>query len=248
MAKKRAQSQGRRTSSKRSEQAELEEFTSGVVTFVNESLKRADVQHDAIANFLFSSVCEGDVELALSRTSAGTPRLKALQDATGGALHLDKPSLSRHLRIGAINGAVRDKRWHSLGWSSKVALLPLIKTAADCVPALNRAHAAHEGDALTARRLNAWVQSERKLGPKPPARRTLTMASAKRLIALGQPLKDADILLNFAKRMNKSDASEREAFVDELQTLVGSLNRVLTVVQSNDSRPSAPEEDDDAVA
>lgn len=234
MAKKRPHSDthpgARRASKKPKAATELEQFTEGVIVFVNESLKRADVQHDVIANFLFSSVCEGSADMGLDPTGSDSPKLRALHHEAGRALRLDKTSLSRHLRIGALNSVVKDKRWHKLAWSHKVALLPLVKNAERGLPAIAAALDANDGPAMTTLGLKAWVADEMKTEPRVLARKTVTVASAKRFFSTGALLADPQVLMSLVKRIDKLDDDAQKEAMEALEATAVAVPQMLALL------------------
>lgn len=194
-----------RRSTKASQEAlELEQFTDAAVTFINESLKRSDVQHDAIANFLYSSVCASG---GLDPSAYDTSKLRALQSEAGGRLRLDRTALSRHLRVGIVNALVKDKRWHALAWSHKVALLPLVKNDASSLDTLSRALDANKQPTVLA--LNAWVQQANREAAVSTPRKTVTVASARRFFSTALRLADPEVLMSLTKRVGKLDEESR---------------------------------------
>lgn len=232
MARKRERSQTAREQNVAQKAAsELEDFANSVVVFVNESLKRADVQHDAVANFLFSSTCGSDVDVALGRTESRPPRLLAVEARAGGALKLSRTFLSRYLRVGAVNSVVRDARWHALSWTRKLALLPLFKDPATDVVHIVAALDAHAEANTNTRALNAWVKATRESQGATPPRKRVTVAAARRFVETGALLADPQVLLSLANRLNKLGETERDDVVESLQKISSVLPQLLAVVK-----------------
>lgn len=218
---------GARRSTRRTKaQAELDDFTLAAVTFINETLKRSDVQQDLISNFLFSSVCEGDAQGGLDPARFDSPKLRALQKEAGVTLQLNKTALSRHLRIGALNAIIKDARWHRLGWSHKIALLPLVKNGRDDLPKLTAALDANDDGQVPTLRLKGWVAQERETN-QVPTRKTVTVASARRFFATGSQLTDPVVLASLLKRIAKLDESQRAEAKEALEAIGLAVPRML---------------------
>lgn len=210
--------------------AELATFADSVVAYVNESLKRVDVQHDAISNFLFSSTCDGDVDAAFGRSEERPPRLKAIEALAGGRLRLGRTALSRHVRVGAINAVIRDSRWHALEWTRKLTLLPLFKDSETGLASIVEGLDAHETTATTTRELGEWVRATRTANGDRPGRKNMTIASARHFAKSGALLADPEVLLALARRLNKLEGAERQSVVANLETIAQVVPHLLSVI------------------
>jgi hypothetical protein len=99
---------------------------------VNELVGKADSSLDAASNILFEAAWEGDVHAALGAAPRPSVALNYLLDAANnGALKLETSMVRRAIRVGAVNRKLAGTAWSALGYSLKVALLPLQSDPSD---------------------------------------------------------------------------------------------------------------------
>jgi hypothetical protein len=95
---------------------------------VNGLLAEAGGKHDDVADHLFETYYDGDVQRALTPVKDAPAGIAALAREAEGALAMSKTRLFQAVRIGALNRRLAKTVWKGLGWSMKMELLPLLGT------------------------------------------------------------------------------------------------------------------------
>ncbi len=95
---------------------------------VNGLLSEVGGKYDAVADHLFETYYDGDVQRALSPTKDAPAGISALAREAEGALAMNRTALFHAVRIGALNRRFAKTVWRGLGWAVKTELLPLLGT------------------------------------------------------------------------------------------------------------------------
>ena len=95
---------------------------------VNGLVAEAGGKYDDVADHLFETYYDGDVQRALTPAKDAPAGIAALAREAEGALAMSKTRLFQAVRIGALNRRLAKTVWKTLGWSMKMELLPLLGT------------------------------------------------------------------------------------------------------------------------
>jgi hypothetical protein len=95
---------------------------------VNGLVGEAGGKYDDIADHLFETYYDGDVQRALTPAKDTPAGIAALAREADGALMMGRTLLFHAVRIGALNRRFARTAWTGLGWSVKSELLPLLGT------------------------------------------------------------------------------------------------------------------------
>jgi len=93
---------------------------------VNGLMAEAHEKYDDVADHLFETYYDGDVQRALTPLREMPAGIAALAKEADGALHLGRTMLFHAVRIGALNRRLVRTVWKNLGWTAKTELLPLL--------------------------------------------------------------------------------------------------------------------------
>jgi hypothetical protein len=93
---------------------------------VNGLVAEAGGKYEEIADHLFETYYDGDVQRALAPAKDAPAGIAALARETEGALNLSRTMLFHAVRIGALNRRLAKTAWKGLGFTVKTELLPLL--------------------------------------------------------------------------------------------------------------------------
>ncbi len=103
--------------------AQTRRLVEKAIVRVNGLVAEAGERHDAIADHVFGSFYDGDVQKALNPNKDAPEGFTALVEEADGALHLGRTQLFCAVRVGALNRRLAKTAWSGLGWTLKVELL-----------------------------------------------------------------------------------------------------------------------------
>jgi len=93
---------------------------------VNGLAADAGGKYEEIADHLFETYYEGDVQRAITPAKDTPAGIAALARETEASLHLSRTMLFHAVRIGALNRRLAKTAWRGLGFTVKIELLPLL--------------------------------------------------------------------------------------------------------------------------
>jgi hypothetical protein len=103
--------------------AQTRRIVEKTIVRVNGLVAEAGERNDAIADHVFETFYDGDVQKALNPNKDAPTGFAALVEEADGALHLGRTQLFCAVRVGALNRRLTKTAWSGLGWSMKVELL-----------------------------------------------------------------------------------------------------------------------------
>jgi len=186
------------------------------IVHVNGLVTQAGEKLDAVADHLFETYFDGDVQRALGTAKDAPTGLLELAKEADGALRLSRPMLFHAIRVGALNRRLSRTAWVRLPWSSKTELLPLLGTelAFDRVSA-GAAHA--EKTKATVRELRAWVEEQRAQAEEedPPAGVTTgpTFLAGRKALSVGASLGKAADRRRWVDRFLRLPSEEQAEYL-----------------------------------
>ena len=108
--------------------AQTRRLVDKVIVKVNGLMAEAGERYDAIADHVFETFYDGDVQKALNPNKDAPAGFKALVEEADGALHLGRTQLFHAVRVGALNRRFAKTAWSGLVWSLKTELLRALGT------------------------------------------------------------------------------------------------------------------------
>jgi hypothetical protein len=90
---------------------------------INGLVAEAGQRNDAIADHVFETFYDGDVQKALNPNKDAPAGFTALLGEADGALQLGRTQLFCAVRVGALNRRLAKTAWSNLGWTVKSVLL-----------------------------------------------------------------------------------------------------------------------------
>lgn len=198
-----------------------------LVDATNRFLRRSGLEHDAAADLLFRELFGSDVEAALSPNAKGhaTEAYLRVRKRAGASLRMDGPSLSRHIRVGAMNQLRRDGAWLEMDWSKKIALLPLLALA-DERRAFNEGVRVAGRPNMGVRLLRKWVKAHAPKRPGSvgrPRAAGFTLAKGGKFTEAGLLLKSEKHRLAFRRRLDEAPPEQRRELVKDLRETMDGL-------------------------
>jgi hypothetical protein len=180
---------------------------------VNGLVAEAGERNDTIADHIFETFYDGDVQKALSPNKDAPTGFTVLVGEADGALHMGRTHLFQSVRVGALNRRLKKTAWTGLGWSAKTELLRALgpDQSIDRV-AEGAVFAAKQK--TTVREVRAWVDeqlSERAStdeGDEPKSAGP-TFLSARKAIELAATMGRADIRRGWVSRVLKLQGDDR---------------------------------------
>ncbi len=217
--------------------AALKQLLDRTVDFVNHSLRKSGLEHEAVADHLFRTLYLNSVRLALDPTTPVPPGVKELLERAGASLNLTTHEVKEHVRIGALNQQVRDPSWRNLDWSVKVVLLRLVPDADHLLAFAAGVAFANEAN-VGLRELEAYVQRQRPQAPHEPGRRRgLTVRAGERFADTGLRLGDPAERTTFVDRLVAIDDPEKQdAFLADLSTTADNLRKTVNEARTKIAR------------
>jgi hypothetical protein len=93
---------------------------------LNGLMTEAAERYDAIADHVFETFYDGDVQRALGTGKDAPVGFTLLAGEADGALRMSRTMLFQSVRIGALNRRFDQGPWRGLGWSQRLELLRLL--------------------------------------------------------------------------------------------------------------------------
>ncbi len=194
-----------------------------------EVVQSAESLLEGYGQWLFANVFGGDTRLVLDAKVDHPVWAKLLAAAEGAKLPLGRGTLSATLRIAALDKRLADAPWTSLGYSLKVALLPLQ------TPIELRAAARHVlASGLSVRATMKYVDNTLHPDGK-PARLSPTTAR-KTLRRLAAPFSRPNYVEKLESALNKLDDDKRADAKASLASLVKQLQQLLKGVRARGTK------------
>ena len=103
--------------------AQTRRLVEKAIVRVNGLVAEAGERYDAIADHVFETFYDGDVQKALNPNKEPPAGFAALVEEADGALHLGRTQLFQAVRVGALNRRLTKTAWSGLRWTLKVELL-----------------------------------------------------------------------------------------------------------------------------
>jgi hypothetical protein len=194
--------------------------------FINRQVTEVGHRWEAVADRTFETLFDGDVSAALAGRQLATAKYAALAARAGVSLQLDQPSLSRVVRVGAVNHRLARTDWESLPWSLKVELLPLLGQSQDFA-LLQKGVAVARKEGATVREVRQWVAARRADdGPDVVSPPKLTPLKAGKAIAFAGALRKVAARRELADKVRELDEEQRRAFLAALGEALRNLGKL----------------------
>lgn len=190
---------------------EWRRFIDQVVDEANRGLRRGGLEHEAVADLLFRSLFEGDVESGLDPQAHANEAFRRLFERAGASLRMQPAEFVTYVRVGAMNQVRRDGAWLDLDWSKKTLLVPLLSRP-------NGRELIGDGIAFAGqpnvgvRHLRDWVQEHvaKALGTVGrPRGGTFSLANGAKFAKLGAHLTSAKERRRYARLLAKAPLEKR---------------------------------------
>jgi hypothetical protein len=209
----------------------LERAVDELEAFINRSMSEVGRYHEKVANRAFAVLFAGDVAAALAVRLGNAPKYDALARRSGATLLMDAGTLSRSVRIGAINHRLGDGTWSDLPWPHKVELLPLLGAEQD-FDRLARGVAFAAKPDTTRDAVREWVASQRRAegesegGKAGEERKAPTPLKALKMFDMGVQLQRVAERRDLAARVRRMKASAQKEWMAALERVLKSLGRL----------------------
>ncbi len=207
--------------------AALEHAVDELEAFINRAMTESGRQHEKVADRVFSVLYEGDVAAALAVRLGNAPKYDALARRSGKTLLMDTGTLSRVVRIGALNHRLEDGKWADLNWAQKVELLPLLGHEQD-FDRLGKgiAFASRPGSGRDAIREWVAVQRRPEVDEDEEERKAPTPTKARKMLEIGTLLARVGERRELAVRLRRLDPDDRREWMAALERALKSLGRL----------------------
>ena len=180
---------------------------------LNSLVAEAGERNDAIADHVFETFYDGDVQKAVSPNKDQSPAFTALLGEADGALHMSRTQLFHAVRVGALNRRLTKTAWSGLGWTVKTELLRALgpDQSIDRV-AEGAVFAAKQK--TTVREVRAWVDEQLSEGASAdegdePKAAGPTFLSARKAVELAATMSRAEIRRGWVSRVLKLQGDDR---------------------------------------
>jgi hypothetical protein len=195
--------------------------------YINRAMTESGRQHEKVADRAFSLLFEGDVAAALAVRQGNAPKYDALARRSGGTLMMDAGTLSRAVRIGALNHRLGEGKWSDLSWVRKVELLPLLGPEQDFAR-LGRGIEFASRPSATRVALRDWVAVQRRADvvDEDEERQAPTPLKALKMFGIGTQLQRITERRDLAARVRRMDAGDRKEWLAALERTLKSLGRL----------------------
>ncbi len=193
--------------------------------FINRSVNETGRQYEKVSDKVFEVLLDGDVDAALASRSGFSPKYDVLVSRAGKTLLLDSGTLSRAVRIGALNHTLEDPRWSALGWATKAELLPLLGADRD-YDRLRKGISVASKPGTGRQALREWVSQERTKGAAPRDQGTLTPIKAGKLFEMAARLQRIAERRELADRVQRLDDDDRKAWMSGLSLALRNLGKL----------------------
>ena len=180
---------------------------------VNSLVAEVGGRNDAIADHVFETFYDGDVQKALNPNKDAPPGFTALMDETDGALHLGRTQLFHAVRVGALNRRLAKSSWSGLGWTVKIDLLRALGPDQSIDRVSEGASFAAKRKA-TVREVRTWVDEQLSAGEGvdeggEPTPIGPTFLSARKAVELAATMGRADVRRGWVNRALKLQGDDR---------------------------------------
>jgi hypothetical protein len=202
--------------------------------FINRAMSGTGRQHEKVADRVFGVLYEGDVAAALAVRVGNAPKYDALARRAGSTLLMDTGTLSRVVRIGALNHRLEGGPWGDLNWAQKVELLPLLRGEQDFeLLARGIAFASLPGHGRDA--IREWVAGQRRPegGQNALEREAPTPRKARKMLEIGTLLVRVAERRELAVRVRRMAADDRREWMAALERALKSLGRLHEELNDN---------------
>lgn len=209
---------------------DVERRVKAAVRAIDVEFSAIEKRNDELGNALVELLFRDNPAYALDPTKHPTVEYKAVYELAGAGLRVDSGTLSRLVRVGALNKLFgMDSAWGRLAWSFKVELLTTLQLDGTGGYLSLGIDEASKPDA-TVLGLRAWKKSleeETERGKLPPP--GLTFDNLERLISHGEKLRSGRARSEFIKKLMRLSDAERAAVVARIygstRHVVETLNR-----------------------
>jgi hypothetical protein len=205
----------------------LERAVDELEAFINRAMTEVGRQHEKIADRVFTVLYEGDVAAALAVRLGNAPKYDALAMRSGKTLLMDAGTLSRSVRIGALNHRLEGGKWSDLNWSQKMELLPLLGSEQDFdLLARGIAYASKPGTGRNA--VREWVAVQRRPEGEEDGdgRKAPTPTKALKMFDIGVQLQRVAERRDLAARVRRMDTADKKEWMAALERVLKSLGRL----------------------
>jgi hypothetical protein len=202
--------------------------------FINRSVVDIGHRWESIADRSFDTLFDGDVAAALAGRRFATPKYDALASRAGTTLTIDQPSLSRAVRIGAVNHRLSRSDWSPLAWALKVELLPLLGAEQD-FERLQAGVAVARKEGVTVREVRDWVSAQRTdAGADEPKTPKMTPLKAGKAFEFTAALRKAPQRRELAAKVRDLDEDSQKAFLAALADALRNLTKLQQELLTDD--------------
>ncbi|MFM2151877.1 MAG: hypothetical protein RL199_312 [Pseudomonadota bacterium] len=196
---------------------------------VNGLVTDAGGRYDDVADHLFETYYDGDVQRALTPAKDTPAGIAALAREADGALMLGRTLLFHAVRIGALNRRLTRTAWTGLGWSMKAELLPLLgselsyeRLSAGAVHASKTKATIREvRDYVALQLVDGSEEGEEKTAAKGPG-----LPAGRRALAVTAALGKAADRRRWVSGFLKMSADDRGAFLTDVKASARNLEKL----------------------
>jgi hypothetical protein len=204
--------------------AEIERIVDDLESFINRALRDSTKTYEVISNRTFEVLFDGDVEAALAPMN-GSPKYAALAARADKSLQIDGGSLSRMVRIGALNHHLNEGKWRGLAWSHKAELLPLLGREMD-LEQLRKGVTYASKPGVGRGAIRSWVGAQRQKDASVNREEKLTALKARQMLGIGAHLQKVGARRLLADRIRRLDAEMRRDWRGALALSIKNLTRL----------------------
>ena len=196
--------------------------------YINRAMTEVGRQNETVADRAFTVLYEGDVAAALAVRLGNAPKYDALARRSGRTLLMDTGTLSRVVRIGALNHRLGEGKWSDLTWALKVELLPLLGAEQD-FDRLGRGIAFASKPAVGRDDVRDWVAAQRRaevVDADEEERQAPMPLKARKMFDIGTLLQRVAERRDLAARVRRMNAGDRREWMAALERTLKSLGRL----------------------
>jgi hypothetical protein len=206
----------------------VEQAVDELEAFINRSMTDVGRQQEKVADRVFAVLYDGDVAAALAARAGNQPKYDALVRRSGKTLLMDATTLSRCVRVGALNHRLSSGRWPGLGWQHKVELLPLLGPEQN-FERLARGIAFALKPGATRDGIREWVAAQRRPEGEENdtrERKAPTPTKALKMFDIGTQLQRVAERRDLAARVRRMKAADQREWMAALERVLKSLGRL----------------------
>ena len=203
-------------------------------TFINRQVDEVGHRWEAIADRSFDTLFDGDVAAALTGGQVATPKYAAFASRAGTSLRIERTTLSRAVRVGAINQRLTRSDWSALPWALKVELLPLLGAEQDFT-ALQKGITVAKKEGVTVREVRQWVAEQRTTAGGDEAKAPkLTPLKAGKVFEFTAALRRIDGRRQLADKVRALEDDAHKAFLTALADALRNLGKLQQELLNSD--------------